>query len=74
MQLVTYVRQCLTTEMRLVQAANGEALPGIASLVISNSGTEILHKIDVLRRRTQVLFSRNFEGLGKLNVFVLGNY
>ncbi|XP_044268459.1 signal transducer and activator of transcription 5B isoform X2 [Tribolium madens] len=53
MQLFSYVRQCLATEMRLVQAANGEALTGLANLVISNSGTEVLHKIDILRRRTQ---------------------
>jgi hypothetical protein len=54
MQLFTYVRQCLATEMRLVQASNGEALSGIANLMITNSGAEVLHKIDVLRRRTQV--------------------
>lgn len=54
MQLFSYVRQCLATEMRLVQAANGEALSGLANLMISNSGAEVFHKIDILRRRTQV--------------------
>lgn len=60
MQLFSYVRQCLATEMRLVQAANGEALSGLANLMISNSGAEVLHKIDILRRRTQVHCFRQF--------------
>ncbi|KAJ8931548.1 hypothetical protein NQ314_015519, partial [Rhamnusium bicolor] len=53
MQLFTYVRQCLATEMRLVQAAGGENLTGLPNLMISNAGAEVLHKIDVLRGRTQ---------------------
>lgn len=54
MQLYTYVRQCLATELRLVQASNGESLSGMSTLMVSHSGTEVLHKMDILRRRTQV--------------------
>lgn len=52
MQLFTYVRQCLATEMRLVQAAGGESFTGLP--LISSTSAEVLHKIDVLRGRTQV--------------------
>ena len=52
-----------------MQAANGEALSGLSNLMISNSGTEVLHKIDILRRRTQVSGERVdvafFKGLFK---------
>lgn len=55
MQLFNYVRQCLATEVRLIQAA-GENFLGMPNLMVSNSGTEVLHKIEVLRGRTQVGF------------------
>uniref|UniRef100_V5G239 Signal transducer and activator of transcription n=1 Tax=Anoplophora glabripennis TaxID=217634 RepID=V5G239_ANOGL len=51
MQLFTYVRQCLATEMRLVQAAGGETFSGLP--IISSTSAEVLHKIDILRGRTQ---------------------
>lgn len=53
MQLFNYVRQCLATEVRLIQAA-GENFLGMPNLMVSNSGTEVMHKIEVLRGRTQV--------------------
>lgn len=56
MQLFNYVRQCLATEVRLIQAA-GENFLGMPSLMVSNSGTELMHKIEVLRGRTQASFN-----------------
>lgn len=56
MQLFNYVRQCLATEMRLVQAANGEAITGLPNIVTSNSGAEVLHKLEMLKTRTRVSF------------------
>lgn len=53
MQLFNYVRQCLATEVRLIQAA-GENYLGMPNLGISNSGTEVMHKIEILKTRTQV--------------------
>ncbi|KAK9870367.1 hypothetical protein WA026_007935 [Henosepilachna vigintioctopunctata] len=50
LQLFTYVRQCLATEFGLIQQASGEVVPGLS---MKNSGAETLHKIDILRRRTQ---------------------
>ncbi|XP_044753022.1 signal transducer and activator of transcription 5B isoform X2 [Coccinella septempunctata] len=50
MQLFTYVRQCLATEFGIIQQASGEIVPG---LTMENSGAETLHKIDILKRRTQ---------------------
>ncbi|KAJ8920971.1 hypothetical protein NQ315_015765 [Exocentrus adspersus] len=50
MQLFTYVRQCMATEMRLVQAAGGEGFSGLP--LISNTNAEVLHKIEILRSRT----------------------
>lgn len=54
MQLFAYVRQCLSTEMRLIQAAGGEGPSGMPMLGAGNAGADILHKLDVLRRRSQV--------------------
>lgn len=54
MQLFSYVRQCLATEMRLIQAAGGEGPSGMTALTGgATTGAEILHKIELLRRRTQ---------------------
>ncbi|VEN37707.1 unnamed protein product [Callosobruchus maculatus] len=53
MQLFTYVRNCLAAEMRLIQNASGESLAGLPNMIISNSGAEVMHKIDILRNRTQ---------------------
>ncbi|CAH1960095.1 unnamed protein product [Acanthoscelides obtectus] len=53
MQLFTYVRNCLAAEMRLIQNASGENLGGLPNMVITNSGAEVMHKIDILRNRTQ---------------------
>lgn len=55
MQLFNYVRQCLATEVRLISAA-GENFLGMPNMMVSNAGTEVMHKIDVLRNRTQVSF------------------
>lgn len=54
MQLFTYVRQCLAAEMRLVQSISGEIMTGLPNLTISNSGAEILQKIQILSAKTQV--------------------
>lgn len=51
MQLFIYIRQCLTTEFGVIQQASGESVPGLS---MKNSGAETLHKIDILKRRTQV--------------------
>ncbi|XP_019864878.1 signal transducer and activator of transcription 5B isoform X2 [Aethina tumida] len=53
MHLFTYIRQCLQTEMRLVQAANNGECAGLPNLMISNIGTEVQRKIADLRNRTQ---------------------
>lgn len=59
MQLFTYIRQCLSTEFGMIQQVSGEIVPGLS---MKNSGAETLHKIDILKRRTQVgrLISNNF--------------
>lgn len=56
-QLFNHIRQCLATEMRLIQAANGEGVTDFPHLATNNNGAEVLQKLDVLRRRTQVRFS-----------------
>lgn len=54
MQLFGYVRQCLATEYRIIQGTTGDIATGPTNLpTTSNSATEVLHKIDILRRRTQ---------------------
>ncbi|XP_045471331.1 signal transducer and activator of transcription 5B isoform X3 [Harmonia axyridis] len=50
MQLFTYIRQCLSTEFGMIQQVSGEIVPGLS---MKNSGAETLHKIDILKRRTQ---------------------
>ncbi|XP_028135421.1 signal transducer and activator of transcription 5B isoform X1 [Diabrotica virgifera virgifera] len=52
-QLFTHIRNCLAAEMRLVQAAGVDSLTGLPNLMISNSGAEVLQKVNVLRSRTQ---------------------
>lgn len=52
-QLFTLIRSCLAAEMRLVQAAGVDSLTGLPNLMISNSGAEVLQKVNVLRSRTQ---------------------
>lgn len=54
MQLFSYVRQCLATEMRLIQAAGVDGPAGMVALVGATTGAEVIHKLDLLRRRTQV--------------------
>lgn len=57
MQLFSYVRQCLSTEMRLIQAAGGEGPSGMTPLAVgASTGADILHKLELLRRHTQVEF------------------
>ncbi|CAG9826164.1 unnamed protein product [Diabrotica balteata] len=53
MQLFTLIRSCLAAEMRLLQAAGVGNFNGFSNLMISNSGAEVLQKINVLRNRTQ---------------------
>lgn len=53
MQLFTYVRQCLATEMRLIQAASGEIPTGLPNIPISNVTAEVARQVDVLQRRTE---------------------
>ncbi|GLV38891.1 Signal-transducer and activator of transcription protein at 92E [Carabus blaptoides fortunei] len=54
MQLFSYVRQCLSTEMRLIQAAGGEGPSGMTPLAVgASTGADILHKLELLRRHTQ---------------------
>ncbi|XP_025832756.1 signal transducer and activator of transcription 5B [Agrilus planipennis] len=53
MQLFNYVRQCLATEMRLVQAVNGEGTTGLPSFIANSSSAEVMHKLDILRNRTR---------------------
>ncbi|CAG9825338.1 unnamed protein product [Phaedon cochleariae] len=52
-QLFNHIRNCLAAELRLVQAAGGENITGLPSLVLSNSGAEVLQKVSILRSRTQ---------------------
>lgn len=52
MQLFNYVRQCLATEMRLVQAASGE-VTGFPNLVTNGSSAEVIHKLEILKTRTR---------------------
>lgn len=54
MQLFSYVRQCLATEMRLIQAAGVDGPAGMVALVGATTGAEVIHKLEMLRRRTQV--------------------
>lgn len=53
MQLFTYVRQCLATEMRLIQAASGEIPNGLPNIPISNVTAEVARQVDILRHRTE---------------------
>lgn len=54
LQLYNYIRQCLATEMRLIQAATGEGFQGLPNLLGNSASTEIMHKLEVLRNRTRV--------------------
>lgn len=53
MQLFNYIRQCLATEMSLIQSINGEGLTGFPNLSTTNSGAQVLYQLEQLRRRTQ---------------------
>lgn len=56
MQLFNYVRQCLATEMSLIQNNSGESgLSGFPNLATTNSGAQVLHQLEQLRARTQVI-------------------
>lgn len=52
--------------MRLVQQANGEMAQGMPN-VTSNRGAEIMHKLELLHRRTQVCW--NFYDLQMFLIF-----
>lgn len=54
MQLFNFIRQCLAAEMKFLQAAGADFMGMGPALAISNSAAEVLHKLDDLRRRTQV--------------------
>lgn len=51
--LFTFIRQCLATEMKYLQAAGADFMGMAPTLAISNSATEILNRLDALRRMTQ---------------------
>lgn len=53
MQLFSYVRQCLATEMKLIQAAGVDGPLGMVPFATTTGGAEVIHKLDILRRRTQ---------------------
>lgn len=54
MQLFNYVRQCLATEVRLIQAVTGEILTGLPLGLQDSSTTDVVRKLDVLKQRTRV--------------------
>lgn len=51
MQLFNYIRKCLATELQLIQAATGESPSGLNHL-ISSRASDIMHKIEMLRRKS----------------------
>ncbi|CAG9767639.1 unnamed protein product [Ceutorhynchus assimilis] len=53
MQLFNFIRQCLAAEMKFLQAAGADFMGMAPALAMSNSASEVLHKLDDLRRRTQ---------------------
>lgn len=71
MQLFNYVRQCLATELRLIQIAGVEG-PANMDLLGASTGAEVIHKLELLRRKTQVpiLFNlqKNIYCTSKLNI------
>lgn len=54
MQLFSYVRQCLATEMRLIQSAGVEGPSGMTPLVGTTTGADVSNKLHILRSRTHV--------------------
>ncbi|CAG9853830.1 unnamed protein product [Phyllotreta striolata] len=53
MQLFNLIRDRLAAEMRLIQTAGIDNLAGLPNIMMSNSGAEVLQKVNVLRSRTQ---------------------
>lgn len=53
MQLFNYIRQCLATEIRFIQLAGVEG-PANLDMLAGNTGADVIHKLEILRRRTQV--------------------
>ncbi|XP_017772136.1 PREDICTED: signal transducer and activator of transcription 5B isoform X2 [Nicrophorus vespilloides] len=53
-RLYSYIKQCLATEVRIIQSALGSEALGMSNIASANSsGVDVMHKVDVLRRRTQ---------------------
>ncbi|KAF7282323.1 signal transducer and transcription activator Stat92E isoform X2 [Rhynchophorus ferrugineus] len=53
LQLFNFIRQCLATEMKFLQAAGADFMGMGPTLPLSNSAAEVLHKLEDLRKRTQ---------------------